>query len=146
MSNQSITDKVDIQFQLKRIELVETRITAPVPEKQKVKTFQYNLNVEHRIIPEQKLFLNMVSVDVLGDDQETLLGRVKVAYSFEINNFDDFVTKEKDRANIPEDILSLFNSLSISTTRGIMFSQFRGTYLHNATLPVIDPKKLNKSN
>jgi len=31
------------------------------------------------------------------------------------------------------------NSIALSTTRGLLFAQFRGTPLHNTILPLIDP-------
>jgi hypothetical protein len=41
---------------------------------------------------------------------------------------------------LPSGIIDLLNSVSVSTVRGMMFSAFKGTFLHNAVLPVIDPK------
>jgi uncharacterized protein YbbC (DUF1343 family) len=35
----------------------------------------------------------------------------------------------------------MLNSISLSTTRGAMFSTFKGTFLHGAVLPIIDPKQ-----
>jgi hypothetical protein len=48
-----------------------------------------------------------------------------------------------NEVKLPSDIIIAMNSISISTIRGIMFSTFKGTYLHNAFLPVIDPKSFN---
>lgn len=135
-------EKIDIQFQLKNIELVEVNLTPPKALEQQSKTFNYNIGIEHRIIEDKKMLHNIVSIGVHGDDKEHLLGKLKVAISFEINNFSDLVKDKK--AKIPEEMLSLFNSIAISTTRGIMFSQFRGTYLHNAILPIIDPNSFRK--
>jgi hypothetical protein len=41
----------------------------------------------------------------------------------------------------------MLNRISISTTRGAMFSTFKGTFLHAAILPIVDPKnfKANSS-
>lgn len=43
------------------------------------------------------------------------------------------------QVSFPDNILVTFNSISISTMRGLMFAQFKGTFLHNAILPIIDP-------
>ncbi len=136
--------QVDVQYQLKAIELVEVRIE-PVLTEEKPKEFHFNLSLEHRLVPEQKLIVNMVEITVYGDDKKNILGSVKTAYSYLVNNFDDFVSKEKDKADIPENFLTLLNSVSISTTRGILFSQFRGTRLHSAILPILDPSTLVKN-
>ena len=60
---------------------------------------------------------------------------------FEFENLASFVVDKE--VKLPSDIIIAINSISISTIRGIMFSTFKGTYLHNAFLPVIDPKAFN---
>lgn len=133
---------IDVQFKLKKIEIIETGLTLPETDEQKITTYNFNINIEHRIIKDSQLLHNIVSVGIYGLNSEHLLGHLKVAYSFEIDNFKDFVSK--NNVKLPEQILTMFNSVAISTTRGIMFSQFRGTFLHNAFLPVVDPNRFKK--
>lgn len=71
------------------------------------------------------------------------LGSIKVGVIFEIANFDDYIDEMNKKLTLPDVIFLTFNSIGISTTRGVMFSQFKGTFLHNAFLPVIDPKQLS---
>jgi len=40
--------------------------------------------------------------------------------------------------NLPSEFITTINSLSLSTSRGILFMLFRGTFLHSAILPIID--------
>jgi len=40
---------------------------------------------------------------------------------------------------LPEPLATTLNSVSISTTRGLMFAIFRGSFLRKAVLPVVDP-------
>jgi hypothetical protein len=47
-------------------------------------------------------------------------------------------------AEINEAFAETLNSISISTTRGVMFSELKGTILHHAFLPIIDVKALQK--
>lgn len=139
--------ETNIEFQIKGIEVVEFLLIPITKSTQIIKTFNYKVNIEHRIIEDKKLFVNQVYIEILGDTENEngiLLGKLKTAISFEINNFDSFIDKEKKAVNLPEDIIVTFNTMAISTTRGIMFSQFRGTYLHNAVLPVVDPKGFRK--
>jgi hypothetical protein len=42
---------------------------------------------------------------------------------------------------LPRVELLEINSISMDTLRGIMFSKFMGTYLHNAILPIIDSEQ-----
>ena len=137
--------KVNIQYQIKSIELVEASMTPPKDQSSPTRTYQYNINIEHRIIPDKKWFFVMVTINILDDANNMKLGHVKAVVNFAINNFDEFLdANNKTKINLPEEMITVFNSISISTTRGIMFSQFKGTYLHNAILPILDPKSFKK--
>lgn len=137
--------EIKIEFQVKGIEIIEFQLSPPSNPKQVIKTFNYKINIEHKIIEEKKWFVNQVYIEIYGDsEEEVILGKLKTAMSFEVNNFSDFVDKESKAINIPENIIITFNSVAISTTRGIMFSQFRGTHLHNAILPIVDPNSFKK--
>ncbi len=46
---------------------------------------------------------------------------------------------------IPDSLSEILNSVSISTTRGVMHSTLKGTFLNNAILPIIDTKALLKN-
>lgn len=68
----------------------------------------------------------------------TLLGEINIAMRFGIENFKEaFPKNEQDKYLIPIEVENLLKSISISTLRGIMYSEFRGTLLHNAILPII---------
>ena len=56
----------------------------------------------------------------------------------------DFFNKQHTLVDLPQEFITLLNSIALSTTRGVMFSQFRGTVLHNAILPIIAPAKFEK--
>jgi hypothetical protein len=63
-----------------------------------------------------------------------------VSFIFEIPDLKEYVDPKNNIPKLPEEFLTTINSISISTVRGVMFSQFKGTFLHNAILPVVDPK------
>jgi len=131
----------DIQFQLRAIELLDCSINYPPEDKLKTNQFNFNINIEHKINREKKLVFVITSVNILHEDKKTNLGNLKASCHFEISNLDEFfVTGQPDKINFPTNTIDSLNSISLSTIRGIMFSQFKGTFLHNAVLPVIDPK------
>lgn len=133
--------KQKMNFQLKGINLLEVSVKHPQKKLQEKITFHFNINIEHRINPDSRQIFVLTTVNVSdANEKGTLLGNVRTSCNFEIQNFNDFYDAEKKRAFLPEAIQHVLNSIAISTTRGVMFSQFRGTFLHNAYLPVIDPK------
>jgi len=130
----------EITFQLKAIEILNLEMNHPESPIPPVTIYHFNLNLEQRLNPENKLVVIITKVDVLHEDKETKLASIKASCIFEITNFDDFVNKDSKQVSFPENAVVTLNSISISTVRGIMFSQFKGTFLHNAILPLIDPK------
>ena len=61
---------------------------------------------------------------------------------FEVENMNDFMDTKTRNINLPEEFVITLNSITISTARGIMFNQFKGTFLHNAILPIIKPESI----
>ena len=114
----------------------------PLQEKQ---TFHFNIKIEQRINLEKKIIVFAPEIEVQHEDKKTILGSIKVACIFLVENMDDFKKEASDVVILPKDIITMFNSISLSTARGVMFSQFRGTILHNAILPVLDPKVFERA-
>src|SRR4030042_4258852 len=121
--------------------MIDFSLICPQRQKSETQGFNFNINVEHKINKDKKLVYVTVGVDIIHEDRETRLGNIKVSCHFQIPELDTFILPgQQDQINLPSNIIDLLNSVSISTLRGMMFSTFKGTYLHNAVLPVIDPK------
>ncbi|MFN8258142.1 MAG: hypothetical protein U0W24_20805 [Bacteroidales bacterium] len=130
----------NIEFQLKAIELIDVNLKHPAIPFNQPTLFHFNINIEHKINPDNNLVIVIAFINILHEDKETNLGSLKSSCIFEIVNFNEFYNKETNQVSFPDNILVTLNSITISTVRGIMFSQFKGTFLHNAILPIIDPK------
>jgi preprotein translocase subunit SecB len=63
------------------------------------------------------------------------LAELQTAFDFKIENINQF--GNKDQVTIPRSIAFTCNTMSISTTRGILFSKLSGTFLYGAILPMI---------
>lgn len=145
MTKGKIKKKQKISFKLIRVELLESTIKHPQKQLPEKITFHFNINLEYRISLDRKFVFVVTSIIVSDEnDQETLFGNITTSCNFEIQNLDDSIEKDNGKVDFPEEILHTLNSISISTTRGVMFSQFRGTFLHHAYLPLIDPKSLKQ--
>jgi hypothetical protein len=129
------------QLRIKGVELLKTQINLPSPEFSP-KEFQFNIDLETRFDPVQKIAIIVTSSEVKADSKPELLAVVSSACIFGIDNFDEvFKIVSEDKIDAPDEIMYILISISISTMRGVMFEQFRGTYLHGAVLPIIDPKQ-----
>lgn len=138
------TKKEEIKFQIKAIELMDINLLYPQKQLPREVKFKFNINVEIKIINETKLIMALVSVEILDDETLEKYGNLKVNCIFAVENFETFVKTDTQKAEFPKQFITTINSISLSTTRGLMFGAFRGTFLHTAVLPIIDPTFLEK--
>lgn len=130
--------ELDIKFQIKAIELLNSSIKVPTIPNKSTTNFKFNIGIENRIDIKNELIFIIVHTEIKDENQSDILGNLSVSCIFELTNFSDVVTVDhNDKANIPQNLIETLNSISISTARGVMFSTFKGTFLHNAILPVI---------
>jgi hypothetical protein len=127
-----------VNFQIKAVELLDSCINAPIKPLAAEAVFNFDLNLEHRINPENDIVIVVCSVSVFNETRDEQLGKLRSGCIYLIKNLKQFVNSET-KALESEPLATALNSVSISTTRGLMFAMFRGTFLHNAVLPVVDP-------
>jgi hypothetical protein len=126
-------------FHLKSIELLKSFILIPSTKNSILSSFDFTIKLETKSDPLKKLLFVIVSIEVKPENKNTVLGAVTVSSIYFIPDFEDVIIIDIDgKLKIPTAISEKLNSTSISTTRGVLFSAFRGTFLHNAILPIID--------
>jgi hypothetical protein len=132
----------NVELKLKAIELLNSSLQLPVGQSEAITNFNFNINIESRADATNKLIFVIVHIGIKTDDKSNILGALSVSCIFEIINFEEVIKTEPDgKLNIPQPLIDRLNSISISTARGVMFSTFKGTFLHNAILPVIEQKQ-----
>lgn len=132
-------------FQIKSIELLNGSLNLPANPNIPISNFNFNVNLEKRTDALNKLVFVIVHVEIKDADYALILGTLSVSCIFVIPNFEQVIDIEKDgKVNIPKNLIEVLNANSISTTRGVMFSTFKGTFLHDAVLPIIDSKQFEE--
>lgn len=133
----------NFEFRIKAIELLNsTLILPPIPNNSTI-NYNFNLNIESHIDNIQKVIFVITNVEIKNNYNSESLGSIKLSCIFEISNFDEIIKFEHEGVtSIPEDLVNILNQISISTTRGVMFSTYKGTYLHDAILPIIMPSQI----
>lgn len=144
MSNIKTKDfKADIQ--IRGIELLNGTLNFPNVLIETITKYNFNLVIESRIDEKNKFVFVIVKIEIKNDDLSITLGSLSVSCIYEITNFEEVILpNSKGILEIPQQLLEILNSISISTVRGVMFSTFKGTFLHNAILPITDPKQIQK--
>lgn len=125
-------------FKLHGIELISFSVQ-PQPASEHAKdAFEFNINQQHKTNAEKKIIIVFVSIHIREAGKEPSLASLNIACGFEILSFDDTVKKNaKGEYVIPHDLSTTLSRISIATARGILYSQLRGSYLQNATLPIL---------
>lgn len=135
----------NISFRLKNMELLQSNLSAVNVSISSETLFKFNINIEHLINLNKNTIAIKPIVEIFIEEHnnKTILGGLSASLVFEFENLPSFV--KDNEVKLPTEIINAINSISISTVRGIMFSTFKGTYLHNAFLPIIDPKLFNEN-
>lgn len=131
-------------FQIRAVELHELAIHKATPGFS-TGNFNFEINIETNIDRHQKVVITSTKVRINAEDKKTELGRVTCACVFSVDNFEEVVQmKNENTLGLMGNLAETINAISISTTRGLMASELRGTFLHYAFLPVVDVKLLTQ--
>lgn len=139
------TKEVPFNFQLLNIELQGVAISASDKPLDVGLQVLFQIAMEHRIDLTNKIVVVLTHVKVVSKDEHPIVyGSVTTSCNFRVEEMEDYHDKTTEIVNFPEPVVVTLNSIAISTTRGIMYSEFRGTYLHGAILPMVDPRQFEK--
>lgn len=145
MSTQKKTKEELINFQLKGVELLSSSLQSPKTEFTDQQSFNFNISVEQKLDHNHKSLIVITHVEITTtEDLEYKLAIASIACIFSIENYNDVIKIDNGQIIINPEIVYVLNSISYSTTRGALSQILRGTYLHHAILPIIDPKTFKK--
>jgi hypothetical protein len=108
----------------------------------------YSINLESTINvnPEKKIISVITQVKVDHRDTKTNMATITVVVAFQLENINEVAILRPDmKYDIDTEIDKKLTLLSMNTIRGIMFVYFRGTYLQNIILPIVDDENLTRS-
>ncbi|RZJ92146.1 MAG: hypothetical protein EOO20_02805 [Chryseobacterium sp.] len=103
--------------------------------------FDYGLEIESRYDPTHKLAIIKLLIEIRADGFKCASQTGQ--YWFNVSAFESEIKRGRDgHYQIPADLQIQMNDIAVNTARGLMYSQFKGTLLHTAILPVIDPTEI----
>lgn len=126
------------EFSIKGIEIVNSIIQSP-PIGGTAVTF--NFDIQFRVIPNVQENVLTVFADVVIKDLEkdVQVGQFSAVFHFTVLDLGKHLVKTDGKyLDVPDPLAKTLLGISVSTLRGLMFGAFKGTFLHNAILPVID--------
>lgn len=138
-------DKKTISFVIKNIELLNKTLNLPeLPDlaEDKLPPHEFLVGLEIRVNEEDKTSAHAFEVKIVDKEKNELVwASLRVGCIFSILNFDDIVIRKEDgQTEMPDEYINLLNTIAIGTSRGVLYSELRGTFLHHAILPILDVK------
>ncbi len=134
-----MSEEKPFNFQIKGIEILDTSIVRPKNRIDGNTVFGFDLQVQHSFNLDRELVIVTCNVDVLDNNSKDKLGNVNASCLYYIENFKQYCDEKTNIPSLPQDVVTMLNSISISTIRGVMYGIFRGTFLNGAILPVVNP-------
>lgn len=102
------------------------------------KSFNFQVTVETKVQPAGKLVIPFIYVKIMFVDNTDSIADFTIACAFYIEEFEKIILPNEEGVyTVPQDFDNLIRPISISTARGVIASDLRGTYLQNAIMPVI---------
>lgn len=127
-----------IKFSFVDIQIISKKLESPLIFNEIKGDFSFEIQVEIRIKPELSLVIPYVSVKVKDINNSEPLATFIIACLFHVIDFNHVVKlKENGVYHVPQELEKTIKPVSISTIRGIIYSELRGTYLSKAIMPVI---------
>lgn len=134
----------NIEFRLVEIHIVSKTMNES-PKEGQISLCDFDLRIENTVMAEKNLVIPLVYLTIREEKKPNILASFVVAYLFEIIDFEKHITLTKEKLyHIPELLNSIIHPVAISTTRGIAFSELRGTYLNNSILPIVFMNQLKQ--
>jgi hypothetical protein len=130
------------QLQFKALEILHSSVNVPQEPNVQLGNFHFNINLDTKADAPNKLLVMIVQVEIKSEDQQHLLGSLVLSNIYEITNFEQVISADfSGNLNVPPAVTELLATQSIATARGVLFATFKGTFLHNAVLPLIDTRQ-----
>lgn len=125
-------------FSLKGIDIVNSIIEAPTVSRH-LTTFGFDIQFKITPNPNENLVTIFVDVKVKDQEKNDRLGQFSALFHFGVDDLKKMLlAKASNQMEVPQPLLSTLVGISASTLRGLMFGAFKGTFLHNAILPLVD--------
>ena len=135
----------EIKFQIRSIDILAFSLKNSgtiIPENTQ---FRFETKIEHRVNSAEKAIMVISSFNIFCEKTKNNMGNAEISCVYQIENIQQFMD-ESGKFELPSPLTSMFNSISISTCRGVLFTLFRGTPLHSVILPIINPQDFLNTN
>lgn len=131
--------QVIINYALIGMEVVKSKIEEPNKLLFPSNSIGFFINIEHQYNLEEDLLSSFSTFVLNNSDTNETYASITIKYDFNVENLKTFFNNEAKKLILPQEFVVVVNSLSISSSRGVIHMLFNGTNLRNFILPITDP-------
>lgn len=139
-----MTEEKNIQFKFHSLQENIVNINSK-PSDFDDSSFNFSITATQKVNETSNLLIVVVHVIIENNNSTYTLATIEVYCAYEIINFSEYIkSDDKGVYCIPDILTGQTNLISISTTRGYMYSILKGTYLQKAFLPIVTLDQFKK--
>ncbi len=132
-----------IELQIKGVEVLDFMIKTPNTKILEGNAYQFEIKIEHTSQEDKDLLFVICMVKIHDKQKENLYCQIRTSCAYLIQGLHRFKDLESNKIKLPTNLMNMLNSSSVSTTRGVLHCNLKGTFLHNATLPMVQTAQKN---
>lgn len=132
---------MNINFKIATIEIISQSVSSAPEEGIRTNEIDYTIQINIKYDANIGMVHILPEISLTSKIDKSELAKFAIQCSYEVINYNEAIPiNESNQPAIPVPFLHTLISISLSTSRGIIYSSCRGTFLQNAILPIIDPK------
>jgi len=127
-------------FRIDAIELLEYALNTPTYSLSPDLNYKFDMSIEHKINLDIKKIFVICSFVIRSEIDDFQFAHAKISCVYDVPDVEMYHNEVDKKVKLSESVGVTLNSVSLSTSRGVLFTLFRGTFLHHVILPIVDPK------
>lgn len=135
-------EQLTINYALNSMEVVNSKIAEPKELIEPSNSIGFFINIEHNVNIDEEILSSYSTFVLNNSETNEVYASITIKYNFNVENLNNFFNVETKELLLPNEFIIVVNSISISSSRGVIHMLFNGTNLSNFILPIIDPTAL----
>lgn len=128
-------------YRIGGMDLLSCNMAEPAPGFAPDHKMNFNVQLKHQIMDQESAIGVICIVKTTHDESGQELASFSGRMVFQVDGLAQHTKKDDNgQIGLPKSLINTLNGVAISTMRGVMWSTFKGTYLHRAVLPVVNPE------
>ena len=134
------------------IHILKSHLTIPPNLSGQIVDYSFSVNIDHKMHMDKNQDEVFTAIEVIVspvNDKETIVGEFKIGFHVLVSGLSQHIEKSKstnDKVLMPDNVASVLNGIVYSTTRGMIFMETKGTFMHTAIMPILDSSRFTETN